>query len=1149
MIALFCVLNIVILAGIVWWNVKFLATLDEERQQALQALQESDRRFHAIFNQTFQFTGLLSRDGILLEANQTSLNFLGLQLEEVINCPFWELFCWTISPETQQQLQDAIAQAQTGEFVRYEVDIWGANHQVITLDFSLRPIRDETGEVVLLLPEGRDITQLKLAREALQQANQELEARVTQRTAELASINESLQAEIAERQHVEEALRESEARFRAIFNQAAVGITQVGINGQFLMVNQKLCDIVGYACEELIERTFQAITHPDDLALDLEYVRQILAGDIPPYSLEKRYIRKDTSHVWISLTVSLVRNSSGKPQYFIAVVNDISDRKKAEEEQRQSLKELSDLKFALDRAAIVALTDSKGIITSVNDKFCELSKYSRKELLGQTHQLINSNYHSQEFFKDLWATISTGNVWQGEIKNQAKDGSYYWVDTVIVPFLNDQGKPFQYIAIRFDISDRKRAEEELWETNQTLQALIQAAPVAINIIDPEGNVKLWNPAAEKMFGWSEQEVKGHPLPMIPAQEWDDYRMFLRTYLEEGNAQAGLETQRFRKDGSLIDVSVYTAPLRDAQGKVLGGMGIIADITERKRYEEALQSLVAGTASAIGEEFFSALVQHLAAALGVRYALVTEAVGEQIDKARTLAFWTGNQLGDNFEYDLANTPCQVIRDRRRMCCYPQDVQELFPEDLDLVAMQAVSYLGVPLFNSLGQIIGHLCVFDDKPLAEENRAKSIMSIFAARAAAELERKQALDALRNSEKLYRILAENFPNGVVLLFDHELRYTLAEGQSLEWSGHPKESLEGKTIWEVFEPKTCEKVEPRYRAALAGTATTVEVQDGDRFYLVHTLPVKNEQGEIFAGMVVSQDITLQKQAEQTLKNARDELEIRVSERTRELSEANAALYAEIADRKEAERKLEQLAAELKRSNQELEQFAYVASHDLQEPLRAVAGYTQLLEQEYLDRLDESAKEYMEYIVDGSTRMQQLIRDLLTYSRVGTRTQAFALTDCNIVVRQAMDNLRVTIAESNATITYDALPTVIADKNQLVQLFQNLIGNAIKFRREEPPHIHLSGETQNSEWLIRVSDNGIGIKPRYLDRIFEIFKRLHTRKEFPGTGIGLAICKKIVERHGGKIWAESQLGVGTTFYLTIPLTPDPNAINSTPDHD
>jgi signal transduction histidine kinase len=266
------------------------------------------------------------------------------------------------------------------------------------------------------------------------------------------------------------------------------------------------------------------------------------------------------------------------------------------------------------------------------------------------------------------------------------------------------------------------------------------------------------------------------------------------------------------------------------------------------------------------------------------------------------------------------------------------------------------------------------------------------------------------------------------------------------------------------------------------------------------------------AGIIVGREMGRRGRAEEEVRALNADLEQRVADRTAELNER---------------------AKELARSNSELQQFAYVASHDLQEPLRMVASFTQLLAKRYGEKLDDDARDFINYAVDGATRMQTLISDLLNYSRVGTQGKPLEPTDSEALFKRVLESLRFSIEETGATIVSDPLPTVMADPQQLGQLFQNLLTNAIKFHGEEPPHIRISTERNGNDWKISVRDNGIGISQEHADRIFIIFQRLHTKTEYPGTGIGLAICKKIVERHGGRIWIEPSPGGGTTFCFTI----------------
>jgi PAS domain S-box-containing protein len=622
------------------------------------------------------------------------------------------------------------------------------------------------------------------------------------------------------------------------------------------------------------------------------------------------------------------------------------------------------------------------------------------------------------------------------------------------------------------------------------QAIVEHSDDAIIAESLDGRILSWNPAAERIYGYAAAEVLGRSARcLVPAERQAEWSGLLAR-VAAGEHVAHHETERQRRDGARLCVSLTLSPIRAASGAVTGVSVIARDITAARQAEAAL---------ARERDMVNTLMDHIPDHI---YFKDQQSRFVRINRSMAASFklkHPAEAVGKtDFDFFTAEHAQQAFQDEQRVLqtgepLVAREEKETWPDG----SVTWASTTKQLWHDGDGAILGTFGISRDVTA----------------------RRLTEDRLRESEQRLQSILDN-TSAVIYMKDRAGRYLLINRQYETLFHRTREQMLGKTDYDIFPQAAADAFRVNdLRALESEMPLEFEEQapqdDGLHDYLSIKFRLLDAAGQPYAVCGISTDIT---------------------------------------ERKRAVEELKRTAAELARSNADLEQFAYAASHDLQEPLRMVACYLQLIERRYKGRLDASADEFIQFAVDGAKRMQELINDLLAYSRVGRHGKPFAPTACAEALRQAMANLRVALTEAGAVVTHDNLPYVLGDATQLIQLFQNLLSNALKFRSARPLEIHVAAcphppaaasarsgsSAPPAHWVVSVRDNGIGIDPEHFERIFVIFQRLHTRDQYPGSGMGLAICKRIVERHGGEIWVESQPGQGATFHFTLPHAEPPH---------
>ncbi|WP_049922669.1 PAS domain-containing protein [Halopiger djelfimassiliensis] len=814
----------------------------------------------------------------------------------------------------------------------------------------------------------------------------------------------------------------------------------------------------------------------------------------------------------------------------------------------------------------------------------------------------------------------TGEPVFGEIVGiDHPDGSRVWLSTHCAP-LYDAGAFDGAIYVLEDVTEQRRLENEL-------ESLFDRITDGVFGLDAEWNVTYVNDRARELI---DPEGDG----LVGENIWEVFPAAVDSRFEREYRQA-MATQEpttfeayFPPLSTWFEVNAYPSET---------GLSVyFRDVTERKRMKRELRETnrtlhrlyeITADSDRTFDEKIDELLELGRERLGLDVGFLAR-TDERRDRFEvTHSIGDDEQLRPGTSASLSDTYCQRTIRADGLLGFTDD-PVAGPIGSDTYRRWELDcYLGGSVFVD-DDLYGTLCFGSRSSREAEFTAaeQSFVELATQWVSYELERRHRQRELEESERRYRTLAEHFPNGIVALFDDDLRYTLADGQILDELDISADEFVGRTVQERYDGETLEAFESNFRAALDGEQRTFEFQLHGREWLAYTLPIADNHGSVFAGMIMVQDVTERNARERQLRERESRLE-RVTAYTDDILDAiddvfyvlddegslqrwNEALCSvtgytddevdgmsaleffdgedraaieeaiaevfetgqarveatvttktgesipyefaaaaledpsgspvvtgigrDITDRKATQRRLEQLVTDLAESNERLEQFAYAASHDLQEPLRMISSYLTLLERRYATELDEDAAEFIAFAVNGAERMRDMIDGLLAYSRIDTKGNPFRVVDLEDVLADVRADLEMRIHETDTELEVDSLPRVYGDPGQLRQLFQNLVDNAITYSGEQAPRISVFAEKDDREWVISVRDQGIGIDPDDTDRIFQVFDRLHSIGEYDGTGIGLALCQRIVERHDGEIRVDSQPGVGSTFSVALP---------------
>jgi PAS domain S-box-containing protein len=992
----------------------------------------------------------------------------------------------------------------------------------------------------------------------------------------------SFLTDITERKRAEEELRKSEERLTFALETSHTGAWELDLRDHSAHRSLEHDRIFGYT-ELLPQWTYEMFLEhvlPEDRpAVDSKFRHAVETGT--DWGFECRIRRADQQVRWIWAAGRHRTDAAGVRRGMTGIVQDITERKRAEEALLESERQFRTLADSIPNLAWWANSD--GYITWYNRRWYDYTGTTPAQMEGWGWQTVHDPQTLPAVLERWKASLSAGQPFEMTFPLRGADGVFRPFLTRGIPLKDAQGRVQQWFGTNTDVAEAQRAEQAMRDLNAQLQqrvAELQAANAeiqasrraAMNLMEDalqarkqaeEANAALrslseqrrlaleaadlgtwdyrfqagevfWDERCRQMWGMVEAEQVDYSTAISRIHPEDRTAVDVAVQEALAGRSGGGYHSEFRvvwPDGSIRWIASHGRVYFEGEGAARHAVRFIGanlDITAERQAMEALRESQERLAA-----FAAASFEGIVLSDRGRILDCNEQLGQM------LGFTVQEIKGRAMEEFVAPEDRARVLENIRAGRESVIEHQILRRDGLRITVEAH---GRPHPDHRG--LRHTAIRD---ITERKQREELLERLNRTLKALKDSSQAMMRATTEEQylkeVCRILLEDCGHAMVWIgfAEHDQAKSI---RPLAWSGFEEGYLETLNLtWadtdrgrgptgtaiRTGHPAACKNVhtDPQFapwraEAIKRGYASSLVVpllEEG-------TAASPRRLGPAFGAITIYSRLPnafTEDEVNLLLQLADD---VAYCIRVLRLREARA----------QAERRTELLAADLKRSNRDLEQFAYVASHDLQEPLRAVGGYVKLLERRLGKSLDAKGQEYVAGAFEGALRMERLIHDLLDFSRVGTRGGKFVPTDLEVPLDHALGNLQASLKSVGAGVTYDPLPTLAVDATQLMQVFQNLIGNAVKFRGERAPQIHVGAEQKDGRWVFSVRDNGIGIEPQYYERIFQLFQRLHTRKEYPGTGIGLAICKRIIERHGGTIWVESQPGRGSTFYFSIPAS-------------